>query len=140
MFICHLLQLNFSAHVHGAICSAFTLISGVTVLNARSGPADAQQKAVALVDSALQLGNRESLLAYLFGSKENAGNSPIAKSFQPQVAAGALPSLRSIAESHSSLLKSSCSSQVRDLRCKIGLNPSNLRVAAPSGSLLDHCN
>ncbi|KAK9847358.1 hypothetical protein WJX84_004848 [Apatococcus fuscideae] len=77
---------------------------------------DAQQKAVALVDSALQLGNRESLISYLFGSKENVGNLPIAKAFQPQVAANALPGLRSLAESHSALLKSSCSSQVRDFR------------------------
>ena len=82
--------------------------------------ADAQQKAVALVDSALQLGNRESLVSYLFGSKDNAGNTPIAKSFQPQVAAGALPSLRSLAESHSSFLKSSCSSQLRDFRYTVG--------------------
>ena len=80
------------------------------------GIADAQQKATALVDSALQLGNRESLISYLFGSKENVGNLPIAKAFQPQVAAGALPSLRSLAESHSSLLKSSCSSRLQDLR------------------------
>ncbi|KAK9868744.1 hypothetical protein WJX84_002774 [Apatococcus fuscideae] len=77
---------------------------------------DAQQKATALVESALQLGNREGLIAYLFGSKDNAQNLPIAKGFQPQVAAGALPDLRNLVESHSNLLKSSCSSQARELR------------------------